>query len=203
MKYDLSAAPRIIAGTGADICSIFFKSHGLSQPVTFLAALFLLIISITDTLTSKIPNLCTAACLLIALGYHGLTAGPGGLFIALQGLALGFLFLLGPYLLGGMGAGDVKALAALGTLIGPGPIFQTCLYMGLVGGLMSVLHYALSGRLQTRLTAWWAALSVFAVTQKTADLLPADLSEKLRFPYAAAIAFGHFAFLTWGPLVIF
>ena len=46
--------------------------------------------------------------------------GAAGLWTALLGLLAGFVLLLIPYLLGGMGAGDVKALAALGALLGAG-----------------------------------------------------------------------------------
>ena len=42
----------------------------------------------------------------------------GGLTEALAGAALGFALLVGPYAIGGMGAGDVKALMALGAWLG-------------------------------------------------------------------------------------
>ena len=71
-----------------------------------------------DLKTRRIPNYLTLVGALgglgFQLGYHGLP----GLLDGLAGLGLGFILLLGPYLLGGMGAGDVKASAALGAWLG-------------------------------------------------------------------------------------
>lgn len=195
--------PKFMAGGGAIAAALYSLSHGFDRPLLIIAALFLMAICITDTLSAKIPNLLTAAALLTALVYHGVTAGAAGIIVSLAGLALGFFLLFGLYLLGGMGAGDVKALAALGALIGPAPLFQTFLYMGLIGGVMALLHYALSGRLTDRISAWTTALSIFCLTGKSADLRPLNTTEKLRFPYAAAIALGYFSFLHWGGLVVF
>ncbi|MBW2186737.1 MAG: prepilin peptidase [Deltaproteobacteria bacterium] len=46
-------------------------------------------------------------------------AGFSGFTTSVAGLVTGLLLLIIPYLMGGMGAGDVKALAALGALLGP------------------------------------------------------------------------------------
>lgn len=193
--------PKFISGGGAVALSLHYLSHGCNPPIVFIASLFLFFICITDTLSSKIPNLFTATALITALTYHGAMSGPEGLVMAGQGLLLGLLLLVGPYLLGGMGAGDVKALAALGSLIGPGAIFQTFLYMGLIGGGMAMAHYAMAGRLKDKTTAWMTALAIFWFSQKIKDLLPPTTAEKLCFPYAAAIALGYFSFLHWGPLL--
>ena len=89
-----------------------------------------------DLKTRRIPNYLTLGGALgglgFQLGYHGLP----GLLDGLAGLGLGFILLLGPYLLGGMGAGDVKASAALGAWLGLWRAFSLFVYMGLCGGLI-------------------------------------------------------------------
>jgi prepilin peptidase CpaA len=93
-----------------------------------------------DLKTRRIPNYLTLGAALAGLGYQVGTHGWAGLQAGLGGLLVGFGLLIGFYLLGGMGAGDVKALAALGTWLGPTQTFMLFIYMGLWGGLM-VLGY--------------------------------------------------------------
>ena len=43
------------------------------------------------------------------------------------------------FLLGGMGAGDVKLLAALGAWLGPGDAFWLAIYASMAGGVIAVV----------------------------------------------------------------
>ena len=98
----------------------------------FLIALW---ISYEDLRTRKIPNYLTFGAALAGLAYNLAVSGWGGLGDGLLGLLLGLAFLILPYLMGGMGAGDVKALAALGAWLGPaGTLYLFC-YMAIAGGL--------------------------------------------------------------------
>ena len=58
--------------------------------------------------------------------------------IGLEGAALGFMFLLLPYLYGGIGAGDVKLLAVYGTLLGPNLIITAFFYGAILGGVVAL-----------------------------------------------------------------
>ena len=58
--------------------------------------------------------------------------------IGLEGAALGFLFLLLPYILGGIGAGDVKLLAVFGALLGPHLIITAFFYGSILGGVIAL-----------------------------------------------------------------
>jgi prepilin peptidase CpaA len=192
--------PRYVTGYLAMGFSGYFFLRGESLSI-FLASAFLLLICLTDTHFSRIPNAASLILALAGIGHHLAASGPSGLLTAFWGLATGFSLLIVPYLLGGMGAGDVKALAALGALLGPGAIFQVFLYMGLVGGLMAVLHYAFNHDLKKKCVQGLNALRLVVYTQDVVDLKPEPSLEKLRFPYAAAIAFGFFAYTSWGALI--
>jgi len=169
--------------------------------VILLATFFLFSIVITDTFYRKIPNLFCLVCILCGFAWHLMAQGAAGMLTAGLGLCAGLALLFPYYLLGGMGAGDVKALAALGSLAGPAGIFQIFLYTSLIGGLLALLHYALTYNLWQKSLAGLSALRTFIYTRDYNCLKPDPGRERQRFPYAAAIALGFFAFVQWGPIV--
>ena len=93
---------------------------------------------VTDIRLRKIPNWLTIPAMLLGLILNGFFFGSSGLILSLEGLALGFGLLFFVYLLGGMGAGDVKLLSAVGALLGPRLVFYTFIWTALTGGLMAV-----------------------------------------------------------------
>lgn len=197
----LNNLPRWSCGFIAGIMALFCLYQGRDELPILFASLFLLLICTTDTLYAKIPNLFVLALTLCGFGLHVWLEGFAGLWTALLGLLAGFVVLIIPYLLGGMGAGDVKALAALGALLGAGTILQVALYMALFGGLMSILHFLCNRNLLAQCRAGMNSLTVFLYTRDIKILKPDSNSESLRFPYAAAIAFGFFAHTYWGSLI--
>ncbi|OCA84310.1 hypothetical protein A8F94_16495 [Bacillus sp. FJAT-27225] len=101
--------------------------------------LLLVICVITDMRERKIYNVVLFPFLLIALIVNSFTGGVQGLGDALLGMLIGLGILLIPYLMGGMGAGDVKLLAVIGALMGPEFVFLSAVYMALVGGAIAIL----------------------------------------------------------------
>jgi prepilin peptidase CpaA len=115
---------------------------------------------------------------------------------------LGLLLL--PYVFGGMGAGDVKALAALGAWLGPMGVFSVFLYMALAGGLMSLGVLLWKGILWNYLRKGWVLLQNLVLCRGQKIMLESltpgeDLTEGL--PYGVAIALGMTAYVLWGNLV--
>lgn len=193
--------PRYLTGITAIALCLFFLGKENSPPV-FLALIFFSLICATDTFFTKIPNVINLALIVGGFSYNFLTSGAPGLLTAFLGLLLGLSLLIIPYAMGGMGAGDVKALAALGSLLGPAVTFQVFLYTGLIGGVMAILHYAFNRNLLEKVRQGFNALLAFALTSEASFLRPSsEKVEKLRFPYAAAITFGFIAQQHWGALI--
>ncbi len=159
--------------------------------------MYLMLACAIDTLQSRIPNLLNASLALAGLALFFYHDGWSGLLSSLTGLSLGLALLLLPWLMGGMGAGDVKALGALGALLGPEPIFQVFLYTGLYGGLLAVLHYLFARNLKAKAAEWLGSFKATVLTNDPTMIIPTT-TEPLRFPYAAAIAFGYYTYLTCG-----
>ena len=104
---------------------------------TLLVAI-LAICVFTDLKSRKIYNVVVYPALIWAIGVHALTAGWSGLVYSLLGFAVGLGVLLVPYLMGGMGAGDVKLLALVGALEGYGFVLGASVYMSIIGALMAI-----------------------------------------------------------------
>jgi prepilin peptidase CpaA len=192
-----NAVPRYVTGFSAAAVSLFFVLGREVEPEVAIASGFFLLACLIDTLRSRIPNVLTLALFTAGVIFNVWNSGLGGLTTAASGCAVGLSSLFIPYLMGGMGGGDVKAFGALGAILGPWPVFQVFLYTALFGGVLSVLHYAFAHNLREKLSECGRALFAFAGSGEVACVRPA-FSEKLRFPYAAAIAFGYFAHVTWG-----
>jgi prepilin peptidase CpaA len=188
---------RYLTGLTAMALALGQLRPGATLPLLFASA-FLFLCCATDTFLGEIPNSLNLALILSAMFYHGVTSGAAGVGTALLGLLLGCALLLIPYLLGGMGGGDVKALAALGALLGPAAIFQMFLYTGLIGGGLALLHYATA---RTPSTVRPHLLRTFLGTGDWQVLRPRNAAWNERFPYAAALCFGFFAYHKWGGLL--
>jgi prepilin peptidase CpaA len=110
------------------------------------------IATVTDLRARRIPNVLTIPAAAIGLGANGLLSGSDGVLGSLSGWALGVGMLLPLFALRAMGAGDLKLIAALGALKGPEFAFFTCLWAGVVGGLMALVGLIRGRKLGLALT---------------------------------------------------
>jgi prepilin peptidase CpaA len=176
----------------------------LPSPASLSPFLLSVIMAVGDWRTQRIPNYLTYGGALAGIVFQTAVMGWAGLVQALLGLFLGLVLLLLPYILGGMGAGDVKALAALGAWLGPMGCFSVFCYMGLAGGLMSLGVLIRNGTLWNYLRRGWILLHnlVLCRGQKiivetltpTSELTPG-------LPYGVAIALGMAAYVWRGNLL--
>ncbi len=90
---------------------------------------------VTDLRTRKIPNVLTFGGAVAALVTHGVTNGFAGIGFSAAGWAVGLALFFPLFLLRGMGAGDVKLLAALGAWVGPGAAVWLALWSAIAGGV--------------------------------------------------------------------
>src|SRR6186713_2279816 len=110
-----------------------------------------LVACVTDVRERRIPNVLTFGAAAAALLVHFLSHGSSGLATAAAGWVIGTAVFLPFFLLGGMGAGDVKLMAALGAWLGPADAFWMAIYVSLAGGAMAVVVALFNGYLRTAL----------------------------------------------------
>ncbi|MEY3172105.1 MAG: hypothetical protein RLZZ436_18 [Planctomycetota bacterium] len=112
--------------------------------LAFLAGLMLIAV-VTDVLYFKVHNLLTIPLIVSGAVYHTVQTGLPGLLHSLAAIVVAFGMLIIPFLLGGLGAGDIKLLAGVGAwTLFPDTIWIFCiagLLAGLGGLLLSLLKH--------------------------------------------------------------
>jgi len=98
----------------------------------------LLIAIVTDLHSSRIPNWLTFSAMGFALAGHAWLGSMHGVLFSLAGLGtgLGLFFLI--YLAGGIGAGDVKLMAAIGAFVGVYGVLSSAWLAMVVGGVYAI-----------------------------------------------------------------
>ena len=132
-----------------------------------------------DLRTRRVPNALT-----LALAASG--AGRVGVVAALAGGLVGLLLMLPGHLFGATGAGDVKLLAAAGTLLGPGAVVAAFVATAIAGGLLALAVAVRRGRLAA---TCGATARLVATAGGNAAEIERTASDN-RFAYAPAIAVG-------------
>lgn len=135
----------------------------------------------------RIPNVVCAFVFLSALAVR--SVDQGGL-AALSGVGVAALVvatLYRPWLLGGIGGGDVKLAAATGAWVGFARLPWFALTTAAAGGLVALVFYFL-GRESAR--AEIRANLTLAVLQNELPAVPSHRAGHASVPYALAIACG-------------
>ena len=108
-----------------------------SLPVVILIVVLLMAV-VTDLHSSRIPNWLTFSAMGFALAEHAWLNSVDGLLFSLAGLGtgLGLFFLF--YLAGGIGAGDVKLMAAIGAFVGVHGVLSCAWLAMIIGGVYAI-----------------------------------------------------------------
>ena len=125
--------------------------------IAFFSLLLLLLMSaVIDTSTKKIPNPIVLTIIIIGLCFNSLTFEGIGLWGSIIGFSVGLIIMLPSYSFAGMGAGDVKLMAAIGSVVGFDKILNVVLYSYLIIFVMSLLFIILKGDLTKLLVRYKA-----------------------------------------------
>lgn len=104
-----------------------------------LLIITLIICCITDLRVRKIYNKVIFPILFCVFLLHLILNGFSGLEASLFGFLSGVAVMLIPFILGGLGAGDVKLLALIGAIKGSAFALCTALYMFIIGGAIALI----------------------------------------------------------------
>lgn len=153
--------------------------------VTAIAAVTTLA-AVVDIRTRRVPNWLTFGTAAFGIAMAATRLDDVGIVGAFGGLLVGLLLMLPGHVIGRTGAGDVKLLAALGTLLGPKSIAMAFLYTAVAGGGLAVVVAIWRRRLRETLEE--TATLVCTGGANAGELEKPSTNN--RFAYAPAIAVG-------------
>jgi prepilin peptidase CpaA len=164
----------------------------MNQMAASAALLALILLAgASDLRTRRIPNALTVTALGIALALRGAT-GVEQLAGGLAGALIAFATAVPLVMLGGMGGGDAKMLAAVGAFLGPAGLPTMLLVTALAGGAMGAFAVVRRGALGATAMRCRAILAMpFGMSTEPLPRLGAPGA--IAIPYGVAIGAGAFA----------
>ena len=158
--------------------------------------------AVWDVRTRRVPNWLVISGLAFALLTqcleHGVLAGS---WTWLLGTATGLGLFLGIYLLGGMGAGDVKLMGAIGAFVGPFGALHIAFVSFLAGGVLALAMVLLRRDAQRSFAGVSTLLMSLPFGGKAVPSpeTGGKRSGTIQLPYAVAFAAGTLL-VKWGVL---
>jgi prepilin peptidase CpaA len=160
-----------------------------------------LIAAVTDVWKFKVYNALTLPLLATGILYHGV---HGHLGDSLVGVLFGFGALIALHVVGGMGAGDVKLMAALGAWLGMPLTFYVFIASSLAAGVYAVLLMVATGKVfetMVNLRILWLRLACIGRYLGADDQVEREVNRSDRrrriIPFAAMVAIGIVSTLLW------
>lgn len=143
----------------------------------------------TDLKERKIYNKVLVPAFFIGLYLKALENGLAGIGDSLLGFGLGLGFLLIPFLLGGIGGGDVKLLAVIGAIMGWKFVFFAAIGTGISGGLVAIVLLVKEKRFLRFFKEFLRGSWIFIGSHFKILSFHVD-EERILFPYGVAISMG-------------
>ena len=160
------------------------------QPA-FIAVVLAVIACVFDLRSHRIPNSLTFTAAAAALVLQGMTGGVPGLVTSVIGLLVGLAVFFPFFALGGLGAGDVKLLAALGAWLGAPTVLQVSFYSAIAGGVLGTIVALRAGYFRSALgnlagfVRFWKAVGL-----KPVEGFTLESEDRPRLAYAVPMLAG-------------
>lgn len=170
------------------------------MPIALRIVLAVVVLSAAayDLRFRRIPNWLNLSGLILGFGLNLFFFQMHGALAATQGLLLATAVYLPLYLLRGMGAGDVKLMAAVGALAGPANWLEIFIATALVGGTAAAAFACLKRRLtDTCCNLYFLIKDLLHLRSphRTNPQLDFRNPASLRMPHGALIALGSLVFI--------
>lgn len=148
-----------------------------------------------DVYRRRIPNVISLGGAFLGLALWVRHDGFAGLETGLAGWAVGAALFLPFYLLKGLGAGDIKLMAAVGTCLGARHALWAGITVALTGGLMAAWAAASQGRLWAALRDSLRILGGYRPPARVGTSVGKTASAHATIPYGLAIAAGTLIYM--------
>lgn len=162
--------------------------NGVPPLVLYAALLFMGVVCVYDFRERRIPNYLNLAGLLTGLLLQVAVGGVQGFLSGLSGFAVGFAILLLPFVVGMVGGGDVKFVAAAGTFLGWQLVLLGLGIGVVVGGVVGAISLIRRRRFAQAIRSLTADLVCISSGVRPTKLQASAAVETL--PYGVSLAVG-------------
>ncbi len=157
--------------------------------VDVVLILFALISVYTDLKHRKVFNFTIVSAFILGVGLNYIYFGFGGVKNSLAGILSGFLFLSFFYLMGGVGAGDVKFMMAIGALKGYEFTIMGGIYGTILGGIFAIVFLMARKELFSAVKKIFQTFFSAVISGKVAPI-PENKKVTHKIPYVIFLAAG-------------
>ena len=179
--------------------------------VYWAVSIFAIIAAYIDGKELRVPNKLTFPMIIAGWMwssiYYGMT-GEGwyvGLMWSLAGTAVGVATLLPAYAIGGMGAGDVKMMAAIGAWVHCTITFYAFCIGSIVGAILAVIMILASGEGKKHFHQFFFILNEISTVkdpEKLAEIATERKTKMRLLPYGIPLAIGTVLYFAWMGLLV-
>jgi len=173
-----------------------------TDPILFYLAAVLVIASLIDIRSFRIPNWLTYSTLAVGISYFTIVRGYEGLLFSLAGAAAGFALLILPYIIGGAGAGDVKLMGVVGSFLGAQGVVMVFLISCILAGIYALILISSKGTLIDTLKRYGKILKGFIITQQFIYIPPSFKEKQVKICYGLIVALATGSYLVFGARII-
>jgi prepilin peptidase CpaA len=168
----------------------------MDEWINYFLITLLALCAASDVRSNKIFNIVTVPFAITAVALHTFNNGLDGLLFSTAGMATGIALLVIPYIMGGMGAGDVKLMGAVGSFLGAKSTLCAFFFIALAGGIYSlslilIRRDVFKGFFSEKLLV----LSSMVLLRQYIPIETGNTEQKPRLKYGVAIAFGTITYL--------
>ncbi len=185
---------------GADFAATVIQNWPI-----WLVTVVLIVAAVIDGFELRVPNLITYPFIISGWIYSFYVGGFYGLVWSLAATALGMGILLLFYLIGGMGAGDVKLMAGVGAWIQVTNTYNCVLAFAIVGAIMAICLVLVKGKWKHHYNQFWMLAREIATIkdpEKLSELAAQRKPTMLLLPYGIPIAVATIGYFLWTRMLI-
>ena len=171
----------------------------------WVVTITLIVAAVIDGFELRVPNWLTYPMIISGWIYSGIAFGWEGIGWSLAGTVVGLMCLLPFYLIGGMGAGDVKLMAGVGAWVYCVHTFWGFAVTVVVGMVLAIGMVVVTGRLKKHTTQFFAIFYEIVTIRdadKLSEIAAARKPTMMLLPYGIPIAIGVIGYFAWMGMLI-
>lgn len=177
----------------------------LENWTAWLVTVVLIVAAVIDGYELRVPNLITFPFILSGWAYSTWAFGWEGLLWSLGGTLLGMSILMLFYLIGGMGAGDVKLMGGVGAWIYITHTWYCIIGFAVTGALLAIVMVIVRGKWKHHYQQFWAILTEIMVIrdpEKLSAIAAERKKDMMLLPYGIPIAIATIGYFLWTGMLV-